>query len=115
MQLLSPIEAVHKALAAAVYRDLPDFSDEREFTIKMFPQVWGSTALGYGGVGGQIMTPAYTVIVESFTHACVYFGSSGKLAYRIDLEAQSAEGRAKFREDIQCQTMEDKQRSRKYL
>lgn len=51
----------------------------------MFPQVWGSTALGFGGIGGQAMTTAYTVVVESPRAGtfAVYFGSSGRIAYLV--------------------------------
>jgi len=51
--------------------------------VGMFPQTWGSTALGFGGVGGQAITTAYTIVLESNLtgeHA-VYFG--GRLAYVI--------------------------------
>lgn len=58
----------------------------------MFRQVWGSTALGYGGVGGQAMTNADTVIVISDLtgHAAVYFGG-GRLAYIVPPDKQGAE------------------------
>lgn len=29
----------------------------------MFPQAWGSTSLGFGGIGGQAMTSAYTTVI----------------------------------------------------
>ena len=50
----------------------------------MFPQTWGSTALGFGGIGGQAITDSYTVVIESLQILgfCVYFG--GRFAYRID-------------------------------
>ena len=50
----------------------------------MFPQTWGSTALGFGGIGGAAMTTAYTIVIESDLTGqyCVYFG--GGFAYRID-------------------------------
>jgi len=51
--------------------------------IRMFPQTWASTALGYGGLGGAAVTTAYTVVVMSHYHACVYFGGP-RLAYRLD-------------------------------
>lgn len=54
-----------------------------EVSVIMFPQTWASTALGYGGVGGAAMTTAYTVVVSDRAYACVYFGSSGRLAYRV--------------------------------
>ena len=51
--------------------------------VVMFSQTWGSTALGFGGVGGQAITTAYTVVVYGpMGDACVYFG--GRLAYRIE-------------------------------
>lgn len=52
-----------------------------ECDVVMFPQVWGSTALGFDGVGGAAITKAYTVIVIGPAgDACVYF--SGRLAYK---------------------------------
>lgn len=51
--------------------------------VAMFPQTWSSTALGHGGVGGQAITTAYTVVLGSNLtgeHA-VYFG--GQFAYMI--------------------------------
>ena len=32
--------------------------------VQVFPQVWGSTALGFGGIGGQALTTAYTTVVS---------------------------------------------------
>lgn len=52
-------------------------------SVVMFEQTWGSTALGFGSIGGQAITGAYTVIVEGpMGDACVYF--AGRLAYHID-------------------------------
>jgi hypothetical protein len=50
----------------------------------MFPQTWGSTALGFGGIGGQAITSAYVCIIESnlLGQFAVYFG--GRLAYVIE-------------------------------
>lgn len=57
-----------------------------------FPQTWGSTALGHGGIGGQMMTSAITmvVVVQPGWHgdhpegiALVYFG--GAFAYSAKL------------------------------
>lgn len=49
----------------------------------MFPQMWSSTALGFGGMGGASITTADTVIVfgEHRSNACVYFG--GRFAYLV--------------------------------
>jgi hypothetical protein len=54
---------------------------EDQCEVYLFPQTWGSTALGFGGVGGAAMTTAYTVIVVHDNAAAVYFG--GGLAYVV--------------------------------
>jgi hypothetical protein len=59
---------------------------KNEFAIvAMFPQMWGSTALGFDGIGGAAMTTAYTIVIQSFhsysREVLVYF--DGKFAYRI--------------------------------
>ena len=33
-----------------------------EIEIYVFPQMWGSTALGYSGIGGSAMTGSHTII-----------------------------------------------------
>jgi hypothetical protein len=105
----NPIESLHQALAHAQYEGFPEYEYEdrdwehyyktkedrrikkqakhRSYDLivyAMFSQTWSSTALGFGGLGGQAVTPAYTVVLES-THGmgyCVYFG--GRFAYRIE-------------------------------
>ncbi len=93
------IAAVHQAIDG----DLPDVEEEvwgivdnraaktgvhvrrptgHELEVYAFPQCWGSTALGFSGVGGQAMTTAQTVIVSLASTACVYFG--GRLAYKVE-------------------------------
>lgn len=54
-----------------------------EFDFTMFSQIWGSTALGFSGIGGQAMTKAYTtVIIEEYLKiAGVFF--EDELAYII--------------------------------
>lgn len=57
--------------------------NEHNTSVRMFSQQWSSTALGFGGIGGQAFTDAYTVIVEGPRRdVCVYFG--GRLAYHIE-------------------------------
>jgi hypothetical protein len=55
----------------------------RCIVVAMFSQCWGSTALGFGGVGGAAMTDAYTVVIENpnRTHVAVYW--NGRWAYTI--------------------------------
>lgn len=53
--------------------------------VAMFPQMWGSTALGFDGIGGSAMTTAYTVVIQAQNghsrEVLVYF--DGRFAYRI--------------------------------
>ena len=67
----------------------------------MFVQTWSSTALGFGGIGGQAITSAYVCVIESnlLGQFAVYFG--GRLAYVIERP------NSKFMEDISCQRMVD--------
>ena len=56
-----------------------------DLVAEVFPQLWSSTALGFGGIGGQAMTTAYTTVFYnsvSFKAAAVYFDN--ELAYVID-------------------------------
>ena len=67
----------------------------------MFPQTWSSTALGFGGIGGQAITSAYVCVIESglVGQFAVYFG--GQLAYVIQRP------NAQFMEDIASHRMVD--------
>ena len=83
---------------------------EDDVEVLMFPQTWGSTALGYGGMGGASVTSAYTVIVHDHNTYCVYFGG-GECAYRLTLQDMSAAGRDHLRADIQSHNMSDRNRA----
>jgi hypothetical protein len=67
----------------------------------MFPQSWGSTALGFGGIGGQAITSAYVCVIESNLVGgyAVYFNA--RLAYVINRPNE------KFMADIAGQQMVD--------
>jgi len=67
----------------------------------MFTQTWGSTALGFGGIGGQAITSAYVCVIESnlLGQFAVYFG--GRLAYVIERP------NTKFFEDMANKKMVD--------
>ena len=70
------------------YSDLPEEDAERrpsdwECRVYSFPQTWGSTALGFGGMGGAAMTTAQvTVVYGPRRDAAVYFGK--QFAYHLD-------------------------------
>ena len=55
-----------------------NFVSPDDFELYMFEQTWGSTALGFGGMGGQAITTANTYVFVPVTcnqNAFVYFGS----------------------------------------
>lgn len=105
-----PLVCMSEALQSALSKDLPEINfrnrrtDEIKRTIRpsaeyvsveQFPQVWPSTALGFGGIGGSAFTTAYTTIVtlNGYSISAVYFG--GTFAYLVsDLESQ-------FRRDVE--------------
>lgn len=72
---------------------------EHEIEVYSFPQTWGSTALGFGGIGGSAMTTALTVVVMCGREACVYFG--GSFAYRIK------DANDRFFEDMRSHNMSE--------
>ena len=91
---------IEGAIWAALFRDLDDVTDQNwrgqqetrrphmdEITVVSFPQTWGSTALGYGGVGGSAMTTAQTTVVLRGGEACVYFGGT-ILAYKVHVTSE---------------------------
>lgn len=116
--LANPVETMAACVYAACGHDLPDLAflhpyrpkagqpqverfrrpHPSEVEVRMFPQLWGSTALGFGGgrLGGAAMTHAYTVVVTGpEIGSAVYFGSG--LAYTIPTcvtETQAARLRA---------------------
>jgi len=116
-----PINSLHLSLAHASYEGFPLYEYEsRDWSssdktaritkqerhteyhmsvYSMFSQEWSSTAMGFGGLGGQAITSAYTVIIQSERGCgfCVYFG--GRFAYRIEKPNQ------KFFEDVSSRQM----------
>ena len=87
----SPLESLAASLYHALERLNPTkLQNGREIipkvydcSVTMFEQSWGSTCLGFPGIGGQSFTSAYTVIVEGPNgDYCVYFG--GRFAYHTE-------------------------------
>lgn len=77
--------------------------------VAMFRETWGSTALGFGGMGGSAMTEAYTtVLMVGMRYYLVYWG--GRLGYAMDtwdarfnnkaFQADLAQHRTQSRRDI---------------
>jgi hypothetical protein len=111
----SDIEYMQKARQAS--RDTGEnvqFKDYRKHqphdieVAAMFVQTWGSTALGFGGIGGAAMTDAYTVILKSLhtNEHLVYF--DGRFAYSVKLPNME------FYEDISLRNMAEISQHGKY-
>lgn len=61
------------------YKERPSIND---LEIIHFPQTWGSTSIGFGGMGGAAMTKAYTTVIICRDNAAVFFG--GRHCYSVD-------------------------------
>jgi hypothetical protein len=84
----------------------------RDFGVyAMFPQTWGSTALGHGGVGGAAVTTAYTVVLECYhtQEFLVYFG--GSFCYKVNRRSANID---QFVEDCKNHCLVSKRQSEKY-
>jgi hypothetical protein len=82
------LNAINAELNEKEKKYYPDF----EFT--MFSQTWGDTSLGFGGIGGQAITKAYTTVVEEKRSGWCGVFYDETLAYKIKNPNE------KFREDI---------------
>lgn len=63
----------------------PELGDVKypEFEVTVFLQTWGSTSLGFGGIGGQAMTSAYTTVIWEETSGIYGVFFDKRLAYVI--------------------------------
>ena len=81
------IEEVRKDYNAKFDEELGDVEIAYNTSIYSFPQVWSSTALGFGGCGGQAITQAQTTVIEVDTiqahYAAVFFGAALHIPSRI--------------------------------
>jgi hypothetical protein len=84
----------------------------RDFGVyAMFPQTWGSTALGHGGMGGAAVTTAYTVVLEcrATEEFLVYFG--GQWCYTVSRRSANID---RFVEDCKNHNLASEWQSEKY-
>lgn len=80
-----------------------------DFDMCIFEQTWGSTALGFGGIGGQAMTTVNTYVfipVTCHQNCFVYF--DGRFAYQVPCSES-------FMEDVRNHSMKSVNKSRLYL
>lgn len=95
-ELIENLKAVDEKLGHR--RDILD--------IQIFSQLWGSTALGFGGWGGDAMTATNTIVIKLGNGQWpVFFGS--KLAYVVENPTEE------FFKDLQNKHMADCQTAAK--
>jgi len=76
--------AMSKAEGRDVVETVRREPTERDFEIMaMFPQQWGSTALGFDDIGGAAMTTAYTIVVRGSQGGEILVYFDDRFAYRI--------------------------------
>lgn len=126
----NPIADLAAALASACYVDFDEYeyedrdwsSKDRDARVKkkrrpglrdievagMFAQTWGSTALGFGGIGGQAISSAYTIVLCNNLDGqfAVYF--AGRHAYTVRRPNQ------KFVKHLAERAMLERSRSTEY-
>ena len=94
----------------SIYQDIQHrISPGISLTLYDFDQTWASTALGFGGVGGSMMTTARTYVLIPYSaqdRAFVYFG--GRFAYRTPINDR-------FREDLKNHRMASIAESGRYM
>jgi hypothetical protein len=97
------MSATVKALRRPTTRDFGVYA--------MFPQTWGSTALGHGGMGGAAVTTAYTVVLECYhtQEFLVYFG--GQMCYKVNRDSANFDI---FIEDCKNHKLVSKRESSRY-
>ena len=57
------MELIEHLFIDSTIRQLPYLGYPTTIEQYVFPQCWGSTALGFGGIGGSAMTWAYTTVI----------------------------------------------------
>ena len=112
MSLLLPIEALSAAIYHAAHVSFPGIpmSDRSSIDINqkysmlehvrrpeprdvrllaMYPQLWGSSTLGFGSMGVAAMTTAYTVVVAD-EKSCMAVYWNGRHAYTMENASMTA-------------------------
>lgn len=107
-KMVDELNAINNDIVTRMgYPENTTLTDDVE--VHVFEQVWGSTALGFGGIGGQAMTAAriWGIIPESSSFPCyVYFG--GSFAYETPYSKV-------LMDDIRNEQMEPVSSSGKYV
>lgn len=104
----NPVEVVAQSVYSAIENEkyLPSIEFDRrgekatrrpmqnEIAVYNFPQMWGSTALGFSGIGGQAFTMAYTTVLVCGNYAAIFF--NGRHAYTSEVTPVFEEDMRRF-------------------
>lgn len=58
-----------------------EYEQWKEINLHLVSQMWGNTSCGWEGIGGSMMSNAYTLILENKWYDLVFIYYRGKLAY----------------------------------
>ena len=107
MGKMSLIQMAQEILDIAQYMKQYKIFNSDEGKLCVFDQTWGSTALGFGGVGGSAMTTArtYVFMPDWSDNAYVFFG--GRFAYKTQINER-------FKEDMKNHRMASVMESGRY-
>jgi len=74
----APELAQFRALYGKNFRIFPS-----DFYVVMFPQSWGDTSCGFGGMGGQAITTAPTVVLTDENAGVIFVYINFRFAYLV--------------------------------
>lgn len=87
MRASNPLTALQAALDHALTQALPAPGqpplDPSQADVRLFPQLWPGTALGFGGITCHAMTWAHTAVISVPGRRCAAVYFNGRFAYRI--------------------------------
>ena len=94
------------AIATIKVNDFMSRIESSVYDIFVFTQTWGSTALGFGGIGGAAMTTSWThVVLTSDGRYHIFF--DGKYAYSVENPTEE------FKHDLEIRFMKSVEESSK--
>lgn len=93
----------------SIYQDIQHrIAPGIEYEMQAFNQTWGSTALGFGGVGGAAMTTARTYVIFPASADVAYVYFADRFAYKTQTNAR-------FWEDLKKHNMASVMESGRYM
>jgi len=77
--------------AKITYANEHFFHEWSSIDLHVVNQLWGSTACGWGGMGGAAMTNAFTTVLENKNMKMSFVYWNGKLAYVVQIDEKYTE------------------------